>query len=121
LNGVLLFIVLNIIGCTYDKSEMQPAMVLPDSVSFHKHILPLFNQYCYNSGCHSRAGHLELSDSLAYMSLFARQDIDTLHPTLSVLYVSMNSVNPTMPPSGRLSDYDVALVLKWIEQKVRDN
>ena len=102
--------------------EIKPAYILPSTVSFHQHIIPMFNQYCNNGGCHSNPGHLILTDSLAYSSLFSRQDLDTINPPeQSVLYVSMNSVQPAMPPTGRLSDYNVALVLKWIQQKAKDN
>ena len=110
-------------SCTYNKTVPQPAYALPETVSFSKNLIPMFNQYCNTGGCHSTLSstHLDLIDSVAYSSLFARHDVDTINPSNSPLYVSMNSVNPTMPPSGRLSDYYVALVLKWIKQKGRDN
>jgi hypothetical protein len=107
-------------SCTYD-SVTQP---LPGVVSFNSHILPLFRQECSIPDCHKGANptaNLNLSDSLAYDQLFAKHEIDTLIPTHSLLYIQMNSIGTPMPPTGRLGDYEVNLVLKWIEQGAKRN
>jgi hypothetical protein len=119
-NFIFAFITLIVIaGCTFDKKEV-PEPALPDIVSYKLDIQPMFNSICNNPGCHSgvnSASGLNLSDSVSYNNLFIKHEIDTLNPTSSNLYIFMNS---NMPPSGRVP-YDVALVLKWIEQKAKDN
>lgn len=111
-------------ACTKNEAPLQPVKQLPAVVSFSTHIIPLFNAYCNNSGCHggaSPAAHLDLSPAMAYSQLFARQEVDTVNADASVLYIQMNSTSNPMPRSGRLSDYEVGLVYKWIRQKARNN
>ncbi|MEI6408955.1 MAG: hypothetical protein WCR52_06215 [Bacteroidota bacterium] len=103
----------------YQCTHEPQAPALPDTVSFSAHILPLFRQECSITACHTGtnpAGNLNLSDAVAYDRLFAKNEIDTLVPTKSLLYRQMNSSGTPMPPSGRLGDYEVGLVLRWIEQ-----
>ena len=98
--------------------------MLPDTVSFQTHILPVFRANCSIPGCHSGgspSGNLNLSDSVAYDRLFAKHEIDTLNPPKSILYIQMNSTGTPMPPTGRLGDYEVELVLKWIQQGAKNN
>ena len=47
--------------------------------------------------------------------------IDTVNPTASLLYTSMTSVTNPMPPNGKLSKCTTDLILKWIEQKAKNN
>jgi hypothetical protein len=116
-----LFVVMTVFYQCRHEPEAQP---LPDTVSFSTDILPLFDRYCNSMDCHaggSPSAHLNLSDAVAYDQLFVKHEIDTLQPTQSFLYEQMNSGGTPMPPSGRLSDYDVNLVLKWIEQGAKRN
>lgn len=119
--GCCLVMILGSLGCRYDQ---QQAFVLPDTVSFQTDILPLFNTQCSITDCHAAshpAANLNLSAAAAYMQLFVKHEIDTIQPTNSLLYIQMNSSGTPMPPSGRLSDYDVALVLAWISQGAKHN
>ncbi len=111
-------------SCTKNKAPLQPVKPLPAVVSFSTHIIPLFNTYCNTSGCHggsSPAAHLDLSPAVAYKQLFAHQEVDTVNADASVIYIQMNSTSNPMPLSGRLSDYEVGLVYKWIRQKAKNN
>jgi len=60
------------VGCNSGVNEPQD-IVFPDSnVSFHRHVLPLFEVGCNFSGCHNgidRAGNLALT---SYFDLFDR-------------------------------------------------
>jgi hypothetical protein len=106
------------------KKTVYIAPVVPDTVSFSKHIIPMFNQYCNNPGCHSGyqpQGNLDLSSSAAYQQLMSKSAIDTLHPSSSLLYSQMNSINKPMPPSGKLDTFYLKEVLRWIEQGARNN
>lgn len=96
----------------------------PDTVSFSNDIQPIFNEHCIS--CHagsSPAGNLNLQSSESYQNLLDSQSgyVDTITPASSILYSSMNSVNNPMPPNGKLDKCKIELVLKWIEQKAKNN
>ena len=105
-----------------EKEKGSPSTKpLPAVVSFTRDIQPFFSSTCANPSCHSGSSPksgLDLSDSLvSYNNLFTKHEINTLNPTASNLYIFMNS---NMPPSGKVP-YDLALVLKWIDQGAKNN
>ena len=78
------------------------------------------------AGCHSGSnpkGNLNLENSESYEQLWRKKSgyIDTLNPSLSVLYASMNSSSNPMPPAGKLDNCTVELILRWIQQKAKNN
>jgi len=123
------FIVLYILfspACTYEKVEPFTDCKTPEVVSFKRDIQPIFDTHCNNAGCHggnTPAGNLNLEASQAFAQLWRKKSgyIDTLNPAYSVLYASMNATSNPMPPTGKLDACTLALVLKWIEQKAKDN
>ncbi|HEU4717713.1 MAG TPA: c-type cytochrome domain-containing protein, partial [Bacteroidia bacterium] len=81
---------------------------------------------CNTAGCHSGtspAGGLNLEPANAYAQLTSHQGgyIDTLHPEFSLLYSQLISTTTPMPPTGKLDDCTIKLVLKWIQQKAKNN
>lgn len=113
-------------SCTNNKAEVTPACTPPDTVSFSQHIVPIFNVYCNNTGCHSGKkpkGNLNLEPSVAYAELMKSGSgyIDTLNPRFSLLYASMNSTSSPMPPPEKLDTCKITLILKWIQQKAPSN
>jgi hypothetical protein len=111
-------------SCTHEKAAIN--CTAPDVVSFKQQILPIFNQHCTTSGCHSGAlpaGNLSLESAVAYAQLSRKGKgyLDTLTPQYSVLFASMNAVYNPMPKSGKLDQCTVDLVLKWIQQKAKNN
>lgn len=113
-----------VLALSCGKQSVEPAVVIPDTVSFSRDVLPVFSRDCSLSGCHSGAnptGNLNLSASVAYGQLWKQKMIDTLHPEQSVLYIQLNSVSDPMPPSGRLPAGTIALIYKWIQQKAPNN
>src|SRR5438477_9313316 len=109
-------------SCTSDKKEiLKPCeSSVPDVVSFKNDLIPLFHANCSLSGCHSGGspqGHLNLEDSVAYSQLMkpGKGYINTATPNFSVLYSQMTSITTPMPPTGRLEECKVSLVLKWIQ------
>lgn len=125
-------LVLSCYACRYDKYEqVEPAKevclpVLPDSVSFSKHIIPLLNKNCNTSGCHSGLspeGKLNLEPAVAYSKLSKKGSgyIDTINPKNSVLYSAVVSASNPMPPTGRLDDCSIELIYKWMQQKGKNN
>jgi hypothetical protein len=114
-------------SCTYEKGELPTkGCVSPNVVSFSQDIIPIFNTYCNIAGCHTStdlAGNLNLQASVAYSQLMkpGKGYIDTLQPNYSLLYAQMNSSSNPMPKTGKLDDCTIGLVLKWIQQKAKNN
>jgi hypothetical protein len=113
-------------SCTYEKVEPQVTCVIPDMVSFKKDIQPIFDHHCNSAGCHAGnnpSGNLSLEAAVAYSQLSKKSNgyLDTLNPIHSVLYASMNSSGNPMPPNGKLDRCTLDLVLKWIQQKAKNN
>ena len=42
--------------------------------------------------------------------------IDTVQPENSVLYGALTATSKIMPPSGKLDDCKIEMILKWIQQ-----
>ncbi len=109
------------VGCEYDAILPPP---VPDDVRFQDHIIPIFEEGCNSSGCHSGPEDFEpdLSPERAYNALWAGNYIDTMIPENSVLYRSMigDGITPMPPPSGA-STSDSETILKWIELGAKNN
>lgn len=105
------------------KTAPPPTQTLPAVVSFSNDIMPVFNAHCNTSGCHgggSPAAGLNLSQSVAYSQLFVKHEIDTTNASNSNLYIEVASGQ--MPQTGgKLSDYNISLIQKWIQQKAKNN
>ena len=104
-------------SCEYEwiQPEKKP---IPETVSFSKDIMPIFNADCNGSGCHNAGGTSpDLSAENAYNSLWDGGYIDTITPEASRLYVTMDD--------GSMAKYttpgDEAFVLAWIEQGAENN
>jgi hypothetical protein len=121
---IIVFVILIITKCGREKAE--PICFYPDQVSFANDIQPIFNQYCANSNCHGgsnpQAG-LNLEASVSYMELFTpgKGYIDTLNPKYSLLYSQITNKTSPMPPDGNMSPCLTRMILKWIEQKAKNN
>lgn len=119
IGSIIIFCVL--CRCSPDESSVCAP---PETVSFSKDIVPIFNQYCVS--CHSGtspSANLNLEQSAAYAQLTkaGKGYIDTLTPAYSVLYASINSSANPMPPTGKLDKCQLDIVLKWITQKAKNN
>lgn len=105
------------------KKKTTAPQTLPAVVSFSQHIVPIFNASCISGGCHSGgspAAGLNLSSGVAYSQLFTKHEIDTVNVNSSGLYMEVAS--GAMPQGGsKLSDYDISLIQKWIQQKAKNN
>ena len=108
------------------NKEQTEHCKIPAEVSFKNDIQPIFNLNCISSGCHAAnkpAGGLNLESAGSYIELLGPKSgyIDTLNPNSSMLYISMTSATNPMPPKGKLDDCTNQLVLKWIQQKAKNN
>lgn len=108
------------------KAVVEEVCTQPTVVSYKNDIQPIFNTNCATSGCHAGkkpAGSLNLEASVSFENISDSKSgyIDTVNPTASLLYTSMTSVTNPMPPNGKLSKCTTDLILKWIEQKAKNN
>ena len=125
--SVIVFILISIMmtdfSCTRNKVDPVCNRTLPKKISFSKHIIPILNENCNSSSCHSGnnpAGFLDLSAAMAYTELTKSGSgyVDTINPTSSILYTQITS---SMPPSGKMDPCNIDMILKWIDQGAKNN
>lgn len=116
-------------ACKYERFEpvnKNCATPLPEVVSFSKDIQPILNNNCNTANCHTGSapeGNLNLDPAFAYNQITNPKNgyIDTLDPSSSLFYTQLISVNNPMPPSGKMDDCNIKMILKWIQQGVENN
>jgi hypothetical protein len=123
---ILVIICITVFSCTYEKQDLKVNCVLPATVSFSQDIIPIFNANCNISGCHTGAAHagsLNLEATAAYSQLLSSGTgyVDTINPQFSILYNKLITASDRMPPGGQLDNCKIQLILKWIQQKARNN
>jgi hypothetical protein len=109
-------------SCTND---IRKSKIITGPVSFQNDIIPIFNQQCNISGCHdgvTNPPQTDLTPANAYTDLFAKNQIDTLNPSQSNLYIRMTTTVPLpMPPGGLLPASQTNLILNWITEGAKNN
>jgi hypothetical protein len=116
--GTVLFLA----GCYKDKTLVSDVPEITRTVSFSQDIIPIFNESCNLSGCHSSGGQKpDLTEPNAYNSLATGGYVDKSTPENSLLYLKVSGQKGTpMPPSGVNKEY-AALILAWIKQGANNN
>lgn len=127
---LILLLTVTVMSCVYRKIE-RPALepcggVAKDSARFNEHVLPILLANCTNPGCHSGTrpqGNLNLEKDKAYLQLTSpfKGYMDTLEPINSVLYNTLTSPVNLMPPTGKLPDCEIEIIMKWMAQKAKNN
>lgn len=116
LAGAILMTLLS--GCEYDYMDFPEPPPITTELKFSSDIIPIFNESCNMSGCHS-AGAFEpdLSAANAYASLNSLNMIDTAAPSNSIIYKVM--------ATGSMKSYSTPIkaqtVLTWIQQGAKNN
>ncbi|MFZ4543747.1 MAG: hypothetical protein ACOYOA_06840 [Saprospiraceae bacterium] len=115
-------VVFSLSSCYKDSTVYPDTEEITRQVSFTTDILPIFNESCAVSGCHSNGGKApNLSTASAFNSLTVGNYINTGDPESSVLYQWMAGKKATpMPIVGINKNYN-ALVLAWIKQGANSN
>lgn len=109
-------------GCAYDSFEEVVPAEERDPVSFSDEIQPMFSANCTASGCHVSGGYAPvLTEGEAYDELMAMDLVNVDEPEKSGLYKWMDNTSQPMPPSGRMDEDTLQMVLAWIEQGAEDN
>ena len=118
--------ILIIAGC-YKATTLYPdtdGALVNKEVSFVNDIIPVFNQRCGISGCHSSGGaNPDLTAAKAYNALANGGYINLADPKNSKLYLRLTGkIPPAMPIGGTNNPSNInALVLTWITQKAKNN
>jgi hypothetical protein len=96
----------------------------PDSVYFQTQVLPLLVSNCAKSGCHNEADHKDGVILNNYTNVMATADVDPGRPGNSDLYDVLVESDPDkrMPQgSTSLTNDQIDLIYKWIDQGARNN
>jgi hypothetical protein len=111
-----------LVGCYKDRTVILNTGEITRTVSFSQDIIPIFNNSCNTSGCHSSGGQTpNLSQTSAFNSLITGNYIDKSIPENSIIYQKMTGKRGTpMPVSGVNKDY-AAIILAWIKQGTNNN
>ena len=108
-------------SCKYD--EIVPETIDPGTeVKFSADIIPIFNESCNFSGCHSFGGYApDLSPSNAYNSLKTGGFVDVDQPDQSELYQWVSGQRPVPMPVTGIDPLIASTILAWIEQGAQNN
>ena len=129
-NRILLFCIVSlfvIIACTNNDSYVFN-VDLPEKVDFNFHIKPILSDRCFS--CHGPDAGARKANVRLDEETFAFMLLDTLeknyvikpgHLNKSEVYkrISTDDAEQKMPPPESnlsLSEYEIALIKKWIEQ-----
>ena len=112
-------------GCEYEY--VKPVKVVTTTpISFSNEIVPIFTANCI--GCHKTGGTPpDFSATNAYQSIQTKALTDTLNHESSLLYQritktgTIGSAKGIMPPSGKMPDSNISLILTWIKQGAKNN
>jgi len=99
---------------------------IPETVSFAKDLVPIFVSQCAIPTCHtgsSPEGNLNLEATVAYSQITRpiKGYLDTSTPVNSLLYNSLTSPANLMPPTGKMADCKIDLIMKWMGQGAKNN
>ena len=112
-----LLIALSSPGCYYDNEEDLYPMNFCDtsSVGYAATIRPIIEANCAIPGCHVPGGEGN-GDFSNYTALRAKVDGGKLLPS-----INQESNAVWMPPSGKLSDCEIAKITIWVQQGAPEN
>ena len=117
LAALLVFVVITIAACKYDKEELlypgnnPPADCATVPASFNAQILPLVLSRCSISNCHDAATAM---GGLAFRNY---NDISAAKIRIHTQVV----VQKTMPADGPLSDAEINMIRCWLDSGAPNN
>ena len=125
---VLAGIFLALVNWTVGQDTGKKKDVLPDTISYYKDVRPIIQQHC--QGCHQPAMAKGGYVMTAYADLFKKTDNDIAGIVAGNLKESevyqqispQKGEKPAMPRGKEpLSDREVTIVRRWIEQGAKDD
>lgn len=124
---------MSFLACKHDpQAEVKPVLnnqngnnnIVNDSVSFQTEILPLLTGNCAMDGCHNAASAAEGVVLDNYNNVISTAKVIAFNPAKSELYevlveTDQKKIMPR-PPSPPLTQAQIELVAKWINQGARN-
>jgi len=124
----ILLVLSGLISCKDTQTNPTSEIVFPnDSVSFTKHVGPLFQQRCTASPCHGSSAQNTTGLNLEYPSYTALLGFPGLvlpgDANHSILVQQLGGSPPLMPPpkSPQLTQNQITGVKKWIDEGAKYN
>lgn len=119
---LLVFSLTMISSCEYgfiDFEVEDPGTDPPEDLSFSEKIIPIFNNKCNITGCHT-AGYfaLDLTPENAWTDINNKGMVDLANPSESKLYTKI--ANPGTHDNRSLPS-EQALILQWITEGAKNN
>lgn len=118
-------------ACEYDVLEIPEVPVdtsrtcSPDTIYFRKDVLPIVLSSCGMALCHDAITRESGLQYTSYETILATGKVVPFDPLASQFYTQMIETDPAlvMPPSprGPISDTNIAVIRKWIEQGALNN
>ena len=111
-----------------EKKDAKKGEAIPETVSYYKHVRPIFAQHC--QGCHQPAKAEGGFVMTSFADLFKKGDHDEPgivagNPEKSyvIRQIIPQSGKPAAMPRGKdpLTDFQVKLIKKWIAQGAKDD
>lgn len=104
-------------GCYYDVgSELYPDTACDTNVTTYTDVvLPIIQSNCATPGCHVPGG-TGTGDFTTYAGLRTQVVSQRLVPS-----VRQDPGALPMPPTGRLSDCDIAKIVRWVDNGAQNN
>jgi len=97
----------------------------PDSAYFQTQVLPILISNCAKSGCHDATTHEEGIILNNYSNIMVTGDVRAGRADQTDIYKVLIETDPDKrmppPPENALSNAQVNLIFKWIEQGARNN
>jgi hypothetical protein len=97
----------------------------PDTVYFTQQILPILVSNCSVPGCHDAASAQDGVVLTNYQSIMSTGEIEPGDPNDSELYEVITESDPgdrmPRPPQNPLSQQQIQLIYKWIQQGAKNN
>ncbi|HRI58659.1 MAG TPA: hypothetical protein PK228_03020 [Saprospiraceae bacterium] len=102
--------------------DLRQDVTVTGDVGFGTDVVPIFEESCSISGCHTSNGvKPDLSSDKAYNSLISGNYVDVNNPEKSVIYeYTSGQRTPPMPVSGA-DPVIAATILAWIQQGAQNN
>jgi len=113
---IVLLVMQGIFSCKHEGADTN---LLPE-ICFEGQILPIFQNSCAKSGCHSQSGGESDYVCTNYNGILAA--VEPGNPMASAAYTSLNAIwsENIMPPDQPLSLENRTLIRVWIEQGAKN-
>lgn len=84
-------------------------------ISFKNDVMPIIKRECLQ--CHDSKNHFDGLVFETYQQVYSISSSGEFYSSI----ISINGYLPRMPKGGKLSDCELSIIKKWIDQKMSDN